>query len=755
EGGTEDTPVVQGAAPQLYISGGASIRHLKADNRVYLGTDSLGSYATPEAWLSVETAETPEIRATWINLRSNMQDEDILAEGTPTLVSGWTHFYNDKAATVEGSDFHKTVLGYTPTSYSGNRIMYSEHVNNNTVIDLIDDDVTLIVKEMDGSDVFLGDSLNGTAPLLASNLGHQVGENEEKLMVVTYTGTTAEGKLTATDFYMPEGYSIRAAELHVAGTLMATASTEASTFALTRAVPGADTEFTNVQMKDAVITATGTSASSITADSISLGTGHVLSDATISTTDGLVAGNNTWLINITLADGDLTTYDDVVIYNMSMTGGKFMTEGDVSFNNVSLASMQAFGGSDGKAFTPAGGDKAEITFDGDLTKTGDDAFTLSLTNVTIDAAGHDFGKDAVVEVLKANDGSKISIDDLKSISFEVQPYTYASYDITEDGQLYLIGDKNEAKAKAELVNGSENRQKTMDAFEEALKSTPGGELAALRDAMGMVMKTSTEARREILDSISGASITALADSQRRGVQNVQNSLRNRIIQMGGNADWENAGIQAWAQADGSFSTTKSSEDAPGYDYTTWGATVGANIDLAETVTAGMSFSASYGEIKSDHADKATGDNNAYYVNLFARHQAGRWTQMLILTAGQNDMTLERTVGSYTAEGDTSGSSFSAYYEVGYTLGLNEEFTHILQPIVSARITSAKVDGYDEKGSIGNAALSYDGGSYTYGSVSAGLRYQGVLYESVFERNCVLEARAMVVSDFGDTTDTAK
>ena len=755
EGGTEDTPVVQGAAPQLYISGGASIRHLKADNRVYLGTDSLGSYATPEAWLSVETAETPEIRATWINLRSNMQDEDILAEGTPTLVSGWTHFYNDKAATVEGSDFHKTVLGYTPTSYSGNRIMYSEHVNNNTVIDLIDDDVTLIVKEMDGSDVVLGDSLNGTAPLLASNLGHQVGENEEKLMVVTYTGTTAEGKLTATDFYMPEGYSIRAAELHVAGTLMATASTEASTFALTRAVPGADTEFTNVQMKDAVITATGTSASSITADSISLGTGHVLSDATISTTDGLVAGNNTWLINITLADGDLTTYDDVVIYNMSMTGGKFMTEGDVSFNNVSLASMQAFGGSDGKAFTPAGGDKAEITFDGDLTKTGDDAFTLSLTNVTIDAAGHDFGKDAVVEVLKANDGSKISIDDLKSISFEVQPYTYASYDITEDGQLYLIGDKNEAKAKAELVNGSENRQKTMDAFEEALKSTPGGELAALRDAMGMVMKTSTEARREILDSISGASITALADSQRRGVQNVQNSLRNRIIQMGGNADWENAGIQAWAQADGSFSTTKSSEDAPGYDYTTWGATVGANIDLAETVTAGMSFSASYGEIKSDHADKATGDNNAYYVNLFARHQAGRWTQMLILTAGQNDMTLERTVGSYTAEGDTSGSSFSAYYEVGYTLGLNEEFTHILQPIVSARITSAKVDGYDEKGSIGNAALSYDGGSYTYGSVSAGLRYQGVLYESVFERNCVLEARAMVVSDFGDTTDTAK
>ena len=768
EGGTEITPPEGGTeepaapaplpAPQLYISGGLMVNNLKADNAVYMGTDSAGSYATPEAWLSVCTATTPEIRAPWIDIRTKLTEEQILANGTPTLVSGWTHFYFDKKASVVGSDFHTTVFGKTPDSYSGKRIMYSNHVEENTIIDLIDSDVTVIAQAMDGSDIYLGNSrVNDAAPMLAANLRHEkigTGENAQ-YVTVDYKSTVAEGKLSADSFYMPTGYKISASELVVTGTLVAAAET--TTFALTRNAPGANTTYTGVQMKDAVVTATGTSASSITAKSISLGTGHVLSGATISTTDGLVAGNDTSLVNVTLTGGNLTTYDDVTIYNMAMKGNenmKFMTMGDATIINMSLSNMKTFGGADGEAFSPLGGDKAKMTFNGSLTKVSDEASTLSLTDVVLDASSHDFSQETKVEILSTTGDNKISTDNLKSVSYEVQPYTYADYKI-ENGTLYLVGNKDETGIKNDLVGGSTARRKAMDALNEALQKTPGGELAVLNDAMGMVMKSNTEARRQILDSISGASLTALADSQRRGVQNVQNSLRNRIIQMGGNADWENKGIQAWAQADSTFSTTKTSDEAPGYDYKAWGATAGANIDLAETVTAGMSFTASYGEIDSDHADKATGDNNAYYVNLFARHQTGRWTQMLILTAGQNDLTLERQVGGYTANGDTSGSSFSAYYEVGYTLGLNHEFTHILQPIVSARITSAKVDGYTESGSIGNAALTYDDASYTYGTIGVGLRYQGVIYESVFERNAVLEARAMVTSDFGDATDTAK
>ena len=40
------------------------------------------------------------------------------------------------------------------------------------------------------------------------------------------------------------------------------------------------------------------------------------------------------------------------------------------------------------------------------------------------------------------------------------------------------------------------------------------------------------------------------------------------------------------------------------------------------------------------------------------------------------------------------------------------------------------------------------------TVGIGARYQGVMYETVHERNAVLEARALVTQDFGDKTDEA-
>ena len=157
----------------------------------------------------------------------------------------------------------------------------------------------------------------------------------------------------------------------------------------------------------------------------------------------------------------------------------------------------------------------------------------------------------------------------------------------------------------------------------------------------------------------------------------------------------------------------------------------------------------------DSIDRASGNNDAYYLNLFARHQAERWVHLFIFTAGMNDMDLERNVMGYNAKGSTDGTSLSAYYEVGYTFGLNYDYTHIIQPLVNVSMTLASVDGYQEKGTIGNAGIDYAGDDYFYGKVGLGARYQGVLYTTVHERNAVLEARAFVTQDFGDTTDAAK
>lgn len=743
----------------LFVFGGAEIGTLTSDNAVYIGTgvNADGSAITnvladvPQAWLTVDNATATGIYSPWISITTQ--------DGTAQkLFSGRTDIFYDITPTVDyamRSDIQNTGL----------RFLRSKHINGGVDIAFLTKDGVLIAETMEGSNVSYAEI--GT---LVTGLSHQGG-----VLSMSTSGTISTGTITAESFNMPDNYSIKAAGLSVTTLTVPGKQPEVATLALGRAASSTDTVYENVSMTNAVVvagsatSAGSTLADSITAKSIVLGEGHYLGGNStmvqVTTTSGLTASDNTTLNNVAIKGGDLTTCDKVTINSLSMENGKFRTLGEATIYNMTLSNVPSFGGEAGNTFKYAATSGAKLTFDGKLTQEETDnstSITLTLNRVDIDATGDEFtvkdGESFEYTLLETADGGTVDARTLNksNSTFKVQSYTVAELDVDENGELVLKGKNQESVIKKELVGGSEVRQATMDAVNEACKLSSGGTLAALHDAMGMVMENpSVEARRQILDSMSGASLTALADSQRRGVQNVQNSLRNRIIQMGGNADWENAGIQAWAQADGGFATTRTSDETPGYDYTAWGATVGANIDLAETVTAGMSFSASYGEIESDHADKATGDSNAYYVNLFARHQTGRWTQMLILTAGQNDMTLERTVGSYTAEGDTSGSTFSAYYEVGYTLGLNNEFTHILQPIVSARITSAKVDGYEEKGSIGNAALSYDGGSYTYGTIAAGFRYQGVMYESVFERNAVLELRAMVTSDFGDTTDTAK
>lgn len=720
-----DTLTIGSDSQHLYVFGTADINKIDSPTTVYVGTRADKTAVTPDSALAVNETIAPEIRAPKVA---------IIAGGDmpQTLVSG------------------RTVI--TPTGIE------SACIEANTDILLRSDESVLGATEMKGSDIFINDSETA----MATNVRHSETTSSGSTgghLDLNSAGAISTGTLTVDSFIMPENYLLAAAELN-ADLLVTTPASEVAASGLRNVAQGA--EFANVHMKDAIISHTGTIASEITADSISLPDGHTLSDAvvTMNSKDGEIhAADNTVLVNLDLRKGVLITQNNVVIDSLKMAEGtKLMTMGSTSIYNMSLSDASAFGGNSGQTFIAAqagNGADSNMVFNGYVDSTGN---KLTVTEAYIDASGVDFtsadGSDITYELLKVNPdeaGASVTTDENAKIVYDVQPYTYVDV-VIKDGVLSLVGKKDENGAWNELAD-TEIRKEIQAAIEEA--RVEGGVLDNLYQQMGQVKNVSKEQRQEILDALSGASIVALADTQRRGVQDMQNNLRNRIIQMGGSADWENSGIQAWAQADSSFSTTDGGDGLAGYDYNTWGATVGANIDLTPTFTAGLSFSTSYGEIKSDHVDHASGNNDAYYVSFFARHMTGRWTQMLILSMGQNDMDMERTVGGYTAEGTTEGSSFSAYYELGYTLGLNEEFSHILQPIVSFRITSAKVDGYEEEGSIGDAGITYDGASCTYGTVGIGLRYQGVVYRSVHERNGVLEVRAQVTSDFGDATDSAE
>ncbi len=495
-------------------------------------------------------------------------------------------------------------------------------------------------------------------------------------------------------------------------------------------------------------------ASTISAGTINLQDDYKLSGARVTApvtrTSGTainVEGTGVQLSNLNIGEGVVLT-----------------TPGSAEMTNVTIAAGNTFGGADGDAVTinkqPQQNNPATLD---SLTLTGTiDGDTLTLTELVISGEDLNFDAKTSYTLLTVNSGTLEDLTTKDSITLDIQSYVDAEVTM-ENGSIVITGVKSEGKFKDELTDTA-NRTATMAALDGIEEVEGGSPLAQLQKDLGQLFRYELADRQELLSAISGASTTVLADSQRRGVQDVQKNLRNRIIQMGGGAneglttDWDYVGLQAWAQADGGVISTDGSGDESGYDFNTWGATVGANLDLTANTVVGMSFSASYGELDVDSADNASGNNDAYYVSFFARHQKERWVQMLILTVGTNDMDLERTVGigsnRYTGSGSTDGTTLSAYYEIGYTVGLNYEFTHILQPMVSLSLTSAKVDGYAEEGSIGNAGLTYDGDSYIYGTLGIGARYQGVLYETVHERNAVVEARALITQDFGDTTDEA-
>lgn len=503
-------------------------------------------------------------------------------------------------------------------------------------------------------------------------------------------------------------------------------------------------------------------ASGITAETVTVQAGSVLIGADVEASDIVGVGDNAILedVRINTANG-LIVGNGAALNKVSIQSGTLKNEGKVVLNNVTFGgSGTQFGGDQGRDYTVDKASKGveNVVLTGTLT--GSD---LSISNMALYAEGLQFakGEKGVTYTILETDGKTITYEpDVTNYELYIQSYVRAEL-VLDGNTVKIVGEEDEAGIKNELT-GTDNAAATMTALESPDQDmVDGSALSELNKYIGHVNRYSLEERKAVLEALSGASLTALADSQRRGVQDHQDNLRNRIIQMGGGTnaglttDWEYAGIQAWAQADGSFSTSDGSGDECGYDFDTWGATVGANMDLTANTVVGLAFSASYGEIKSDGADRASGNNDAQYISLYARHQKERWVQMLILTAGMNDMDLERRVLGYTAEGDTEGTTLSAYYELGYTIGLNYEFTHILQPMVSVSVTSAKVDGYTESGSLDNAALEYDGDSYVYGKVGIGARYQGVMYETVHERNAIVEARALVTQDFGDTTESAK
>ncbi len=287
------------------------------------------------------------------------------------------------------------------------------------------------------------------------------------------------------------------------------------------------------------------------------------------------------------------------------------------------------------------------------------------------------------------------------------------------------------------------------------------DLADVLDTLDTAVATGNrQTADELGAAVSGASVAALGAAVAGDVERQLMGIRNRTTTMGVDQTQVNENMpyfNAWINAEGDFRRMDEDGTAAGYELSSWGGTVGFDVDMTPRLTMGLAATAMYGDFTAKSADHAEGDLDTYYVTAFARYAANRWSHTFVATAGMADTSLKRTVshagGSYSTEGDAEAVSFGFLYELGYVVAMNESATACLQPVFNVMLTHSSLDGYTEEGS--DAALRMGGVDMTTVTFGMGARAQAIVGTNLYNRSSMVEGRALLKVRTGDTEAEAE
>jgi len=287
------------------------------------------------------------------------------------------------------------------------------------------------------------------------------------------------------------------------------------------------------------------------------------------------------------------------------------------------------------------------------------------------------------------------------------------------------------------------------------------DLADVLDTLDTAVTTGDrQSADELGAAVSGASVAALGAAVAGDVERQLMGIRNRTTTMGVDQTQVNENMpyfNAWINAEGDFRRMDEDGTAAGYELSSWGGTVGFDVDMTPRLTMGLAATAMYGDFTAKSADHAEGDLDTYYVTAFARYAANRWSHTFVATAGMADTSLKRTVshagGSYSTEGDAEAISFGFLYELGYVVAMNESATACLQPVFNVMLSHSSLDGYSEEGS--DAALRMGGVDMTTVTFGMGARAQAIVGANLYNRSSMVEGRALLKVRTGDTEAEAE
>lgn len=308
-------------------------------------------------------------------------------------------------------------------------------------------------------------------------------------------------------------------------------------------------------------------------------------------------------------------------------------------------------------------------------------------------------------------------------------------------------------AAVSSANAQTGAQMLWDLPAAVLRESP--DLNKLTEALdALVARGDKGTADRVMAAAAGASAAALGSALAGDMERQLKAIRNRTTSMGVDPSMvhEFPLFNAWVNAEGDRRQLDSSGTDAGYSLSSWGVTVGFDVDITNHFTAGLAFTAMYGDFQAESPDHAEGDLDTYYVTLFGRYAARRWTHTLVGAFGWADAELKRRVdygsGSYSTRGSSDGMSFGMLYELGYVIPLDEDATSCLQPIVNISYRHVGLDAYDESGS--DAGLHVGRQDMDVVTFGLGARAQTYALENLYNRSCLLEGRVLFKLDAGDT-----
>ena len=485
---------------------------------------------------------------------------------------------------------------------------------------------------------------------------------------------------------------------------------------------------------------TGTSGSKLTIE----GDGKSKDTVTIAKTSAYMG---TLVLDGVTADFDLTGATVAGADGDTALSGK-LTEGTLSVKQASTAQ--------GKGLELIGS-TVEVDITKDSMSLGTDALN-KLESALVDLGDVSLDADTTVE---------LGTYDTKTGEF-IKSVGYSKYfDMdnlrVEGGK--VLADRNTTYYTSKLADSTstDNGKIGLAMADEALLSanpqgaTSTGDLAAVLDQLDAMVVTGNKAAADELGaSLAGASTAVLGMAAMGDVDRQLRAIRNRTTTMGVDQSVVNADMpyfNAWINAEGDSREMGDDGTLGGYKLNSYGGTVGFDVDIEPTLTAGMALTAMYGDLDATGADKATGNLDSYYVSAFARYCGSAWTHTFVGTIGKGDISLDRTVADAQVKGETDSMSFGLMYEVGRVYAMDEDGTTCLQPVFNVTWKHTTVDAYTEKG--GDVALTVDEQSLNTITFGLGARLQTVVGESMYNRTSIFECRLLAKAEAGDTEGTSK